>query len=202
MRCSDARLGPLSNDEFAELELERHGRRKLPQEIRTALNVTLDRAVGSYTDKVQRRQKRSSKWRRWQRKLLLQIDQDFERLLAKLDRLPRNMMTELVLPEETMVRRAQKGVAQRAKRLPHRKPGPKLNIWYLEFFVSVADSYQAAGGRVSAAAYRGKGRNSPFIRFLRYLHYRLPKKQRMAAPQAIEEWAHRTGIPEWKARQG
>jgi hypothetical protein len=78
------------------------------------------------------------------------------------------------------------------------KPGPKTSRWYCSFFCVVADAYQDAGGCVSAAEQRDKGRNSPFMRFLLYLHQRLPRERSDLAPKALAEWAHKTEIPNWK----
>ena len=219
MPSPDDQLRPLTNEDFAELE--KKGRRELSPEIRGTLNRHLLHLCGPYGDRLVGRQARRAsrtKELRQLRENISRLAQDSQRMQEKFASLRswfyhRNALTQpLFSSEETLISDGLDALVQRAQRESINdylrkadKPGPKPNEWYRAFFFGAADVFHQAGGQVSAASQRDKGgrNNSPFMRFLLFLHARLPSERRKPASEALGEWAHKTGIPDWEdSRQG
>ncbi len=219
MPSPDDGLRPLTNEDFAELE--KQGGRELSPEIRDALNSHLLYLCGPHGDRLVGRQaKRASRTKelRQLREDISRLAQDGQRIQEKFAALRswmyhRNALTQpLFSSEETLISGGLDALVERAQRESTNdylrrtvKPGPKPNEWYRAFFFGAADVFHEAGGQVSAASQRDKGgrNNSPFMRFLLFLHARLPPEQRKPACETLGEWAHKTGIPEWEhSRQG
>ena len=78
---------------------------------------------------------------------------------------------------------------------PQKGAPPKM--WFHFFVSAVADAFHAAGGNVSAATSKAGGRETPFLRVVRYLNRRLPDQKRADTDATADERAS-VGIDFWK----
>jgi hypothetical protein len=195
--------------------LEKSGRRPLSGEVRLFLKTGLLRLQRRRPHWFEERANKTPKTKK--SKLLLGIARDSGRLKDKLNQflsMPAHNtlmspsigdIESIVLLLEGLEERSRWASGLQLRIEPHlrEQPGPKVSEWYVAFFFLVADAYEMAGGRVSAAFQRDKGRNSPFMRFFSEMHCLLSRAQQILGPNDKGEWANKTAIPRWKrARQG
>lgn len=212
---------PLDDDDFSELE--RIGAVAFPAAVRAQLNSTLKKLCSIHGDRLIAREHKAaaSTLCKLQRQLSQvldtistievasgegmrlakfelfpadRIEQFGERHLTGAALLQKRPAASLASALDELSRLAQR--AEKALARPERGGQPKIWMTYVVF--AVAEAFEAAGGRPSAAwqDHLGK-RDSRFLRVLRAVHRLLPASRRVAPASALDSIA-RTALQRLK----
>jgi hypothetical protein len=199
-RAAHSGFQPLSRNEFAEIK--RCGGVGFNAEICAVLNERLFRLCDAEGDALDRKHSRAA------RALLQRVVDGLDAALIATSSTPDGAaLARWLLFRETGDRsddvryleslrdNAAMGMTQLSEGTPKRGAPP--NIWFEWFVICVADAYYAAGGTVSAAKTKNGGRETPFLRVVRYINSKLPPHRRAESDATTDERAA-SAIPHWK----